>query len=81
MVEKGGKPLGGSDRPPDDPLLWPFAAARLAMDACFWWLERDPPEQDASNLPWTTPNTVGLELATMRLRDCWSARPMRCIGP
>ena len=70
MVEKGGKPLGGSDRPPDDPLLWPFAAARLAMDACFWWLERDPPEQDASNLPWTTPNTVALELATMRLRDC-----------
>ena len=70
MVEKSGKPLGGSDRPPDDPLLWPFAAARLAMDACFWWLERGPPEQDESNLPWTTPNTVALELATMRLRDC-----------
>ncbi|MCK1742288.1 alpha/beta fold hydrolase [Bradyrhizobium sp. 139] len=75
MVEKSGKPLGGPERPPDDPRLWPFAAARLAMDACLWWLERGPPEQDESNLPWTTPNTVALELATMRLRDGTRARP------
>ncbi|QQO11720.1 alpha/beta fold hydrolase [Bradyrhizobium diazoefficiens] len=68
MVETTGKQKGGPV--PDDPLLWPFAAARLAMDACFWWLERDPPEQGASCLPWTTPNAVALELATMRLRDC-----------
>jgi len=74
MVEKSGKPLVGSDGPADDPLLWPFAAARLAMDACFWWLERGPAEQDATNLPWTTPSTVALELATMRLRDCTRTR-------
>lgn len=74
MVEKTGKQLGGSDQIPDDPLLWPFAAARLAMDACFWWAERGSPASDESALPWTTPNTVALELATMRLRDCTRAR-------
>lgn len=74
MVEKTGKPPSGPGHVPDDPLLWPFAAARLAMDACFWWLERSPAEQDDSSLPWTTPNTVALELATMRLRDCSRAR-------
>ncbi|WP_441236250.1 alpha/beta fold hydrolase [Bradyrhizobium sp. 930_D9_N1_4] len=74
MVETRSKRQGGPVHAPDDPLLWPFAAARLTMDACFWWLERGPPEQDASNLPWTTPNTVALELATMRLRDCTRAR-------
>jgi hypothetical protein len=36
MAEKTGKQLGGPDHVPGDPLLWPFAAARLAMDACFW---------------------------------------------
>ncbi|WP_456618999.1 MULTISPECIES: alpha/beta fold hydrolase [unclassified Bradyrhizobium] len=74
MVEKTGKPPSGPGHVPDDPLLWPFAAARLAMDACFWWLERAPAERDDSSLPWTTPNTVALELATMRLRDCSRAR-------
>lgn len=74
MVEKTGKQLGGPDQIPDDPLLWPFAAARLAMDACFWWVERGSPMPDDSALPWTTPNTVALELATMRLRDCTRAR-------
>jgi len=74
MVEKSGKPPGGSDRPQDDTLLWPFAAARLAMDSCFWWLERCPPEQDESGVSWTTPNAVALELATMRLRDCTRGR-------
>lgn len=72
MVEQSGKQKGGPV--PDDPLLWPFAAARLAMDACFWWLERDPPEQGDSSLPWTTPNAVALELATMRLRNCSRTR-------
>ncbi|WP_375314618.1 alpha/beta fold hydrolase [Bradyrhizobium sp. A5] len=74
MVEKAGKQPGGPERAPDDPLLWPFAAARLAVDACFWWLERGPPVQDDSGVPWTTPNSVALELATMRLRDCSRAR-------
>jgi poly(3-hydroxyalkanoate) synthetase len=44
------------------------------MDACFWWIERGRAEQDASDLPWTTPNRVALELATMRLRDCSRTR-------
>ncbi|MFD0613124.1 alpha/beta fold hydrolase [Bradyrhizobium sp. GCM10027634] len=50
-------------------MLWPFAAARLAMDACFWWLERGPVERGESELDWTTPGALALELATMRLRD------------
>jgi poly(3-hydroxyalkanoate) synthetase len=74
MVEKTGKQLGGPDQFPDDPLLWPFAAARRAMDACFWWVERGSPEPDDTALPWTTPNVVALELATMRLRDCTRTR-------
>lgn len=74
MAEKTGKRPSGPEHVPDDPMLWPFAAARLAMDACFWWLERGPAEQYDSVLPWTTPNTVALELVTMRLRDCTRAR-------
>ncbi|MGY4236630.1 poly(3-hydroxyalkanoate) synthetase [Bradyrhizobium sp. USDA 4449] len=73
-VEKTGRQPGGSDQVQGDPVLWPFAAARLAMDACFWWLERGSVEQGESELPWTTPGTVALELATMRLRDCARAR-------
>lgn len=74
MVDKTGKRLGGPDQAPDDPVLWPFAAARLAMEACFWWVERGSPALDDSALPWTTPNVVALELATMRLRDCSQTR-------
>lgn len=75
MVDKTGRQTRVPGQAPDDPLLWPFAAGRLAMDACFWWLERgEPVEQDGSNLPWTTPNTVALELATMRLCDCTRMR-------
>lgn len=70
MVEKAGKEQGGPGPAPVEPMLWPFAAARLAMDACFWWMERGPTEPAQSSLPWTTPSTVALELATMRLRDC-----------
>ncbi|TFV35657.1 alpha/beta hydrolase [Bradyrhizobium frederickii] len=74
MVDKIGKQPGGPGHAPDESLLWPFTAARLAMDACFWWVERGRAEQDESNLPWTTPNRVALELATMRLRDCSQSR-------
>lgn len=74
MVNQAGKQSGAKGSVPDDPLLWPFAAARLAMDSCFWWLERGPAEQDESTLSWTTPSTVALELATMRLRDCSQTR-------
>ena len=59
----------GPGRNPADPLLWPFAAAKFAMDTCFWWVERASPEPRETALAWTTTNTVALELATMRLRD------------
>jgi poly(3-hydroxyalkanoate) synthetase len=65
---------GGSGQDRDDPRLWPFAAARLAIDACFWWLERTPPAEVDAALPWTTANSVALELPAMRLRDCSSSR-------
>ncbi|MCP3469760.1 alpha/beta fold hydrolase [Bradyrhizobium sp. CCGUVB1N3] len=64
----------GSGPGPDDPLLWPFAAAKVAMDAAFWWLERSSPEPRETELPWTTPSKVALELATMRLRDSTTKR-------
>jgi poly(3-hydroxyalkanoate) synthetase len=70
MAEKTCRQPGGPDQLPNDPLLWPFAAARLALDACFGWLQHGPAEPADSCLPWTTPNRVALELATMRLRDC-----------
>src|SRR3569833_335987 len=84
MVDKIGKQPGGPDQAPNEPLLWPFTAARLAMDACFWWVERGRAEQDESNLPWTTPNRVALELATMHLRDCSrerSGQPVLVCAP
>ena len=71
-VGKSGQQPGGAG--PDDPMLWPFAAAQLAMDACFWWLDRSPVAPGESDLPWTTSGTVALELSTMRLRDCSRAR-------
>ncbi|WP_409188798.1 alpha/beta fold hydrolase [Bradyrhizobium sp. RDM4] len=74
MAENSGKHPKGAAHVSQDALLWPFEAARLAMDACFWWLEHRPAEQDESSLPWATPNTVALELATMRLRECTRAR-------
>jgi len=74
MAEKTGKQPSGPGHVPEDPLLWPFAAARLAMDVWFGWLDRAPAEQGDSSLPWTTPNSVALELATMRLRDCTRTR-------
>ncbi len=73
-MEKTGQQPVGSGRVADEPIPWPFAAARLAMDACFWWLERSPVEQGESELPWTTPGTVAVELATMRLRNCARTR-------
>lgn len=53
-------------------MLWPYAATKLAVDACAWWIEHGlglVSHRDEAALPWTTPNTVALELATLRLRD------------
>jgi poly(3-hydroxyalkanoate) synthetase len=74
MAENTGKPPAETGHVTEAPLLWPFAAARLAMEACFWWLERGPVAQGESDLPWTTPASVALELGTMRLRDCSRTR-------
>lgn len=57
---------------PPDPMLWPYAAASFALDACSWWMDHgwsavEPSQQP--DLPWTTPNRIALELATLRLRD------------
>jgi poly(3-hydroxyalkanoate) synthetase len=70
VAKKTGTRPGGSENVPEAPLLWPFTATQLAIDACFWWLERSRAQRGDSCLAWTTPNTVALELATMRLRDC-----------
>ena len=68
--EPDAEQSGSTKKWPDDPMLWPLAATRLAMDACLWWMERDPRDQrDASSLAWTTPNKIALELSTFRLRD------------
>ena len=77
MAQHTNKPTEptGSSHSPHDPLLWPYAAAKLAMDACLWWLDRESPGQRESNLPWTTANAVALELPTMRLRN-FSKRPV-----
>ena len=55
-----------------DVLLWPFTAAKLALDAYFWWLDdgsRSYDRRGETSLPWTTPNTIRLQLPSMRLRD------------
>ena len=54
-----------------DPLLWPFAAAKSAVDACAWWLDHGfgSVNHHEPALSWTTPNKVALELSTLRLRD------------
>jgi poly(3-hydroxyalkanoate) synthetase len=53
-------------------LLWPFTAAKLALDAYLWWLDdgsRPSDRQGETSLPWTTANTIALQLPSMQLRD------------
>ena len=72
---------------PQDPMLWPYAATKFAVDTMFWWLERDAARlapAPGPELPWTTPNEVALELATMQLRDFSLTRagqPVLICGP
>ncbi len=61
---------------PHDPFSWSFLAAKIAIDAWQWWLQggelgEGRPEPD---LQWTTPNTIALEIADLRLRDFSLAR-------
>ncbi|WP_084305150.1 alpha/beta fold hydrolase [Bradyrhizobium sp. ARR65] len=53
-------------------MLWPYTAAKFALDACSWWIEQGvgaTEKRDDTELAWTTPNKVALDLATLRLRD------------
>ena len=75
MAQNSAEPEGpddGQGRWDRDLLLWPFAPARLALDFYARWFGTEPgssPSPAAPELPWTSPNTVALELTTMRLRD------------
>lgn len=75
MVQKSAEPKEPDDaqrRWDRDPLLWPFAGAKLMLDACAWWLGGDIGSSARSaepELTWTTPQTIALQLSTMRLRD------------
>ena len=89
MSEDSNKPKDGSRglSSPHDPLPWPVAAMKFATDAMFWWLDqgavREAPA-DRPELPWTTPNKIALELATMRLRDFsrgQGGQPVLICGP
>jgi poly(3-hydroxyalkanoate) synthetase len=85
--DKSAKPDATGTAWPHDPLSWPLAATRFAVDAMFWWL--DPPRAlqapaDKPELAWTTPNRIALELPTMGLRDFSSAQrgqPVLICGP
>ena len=78
---------GRGAAPPHDPMAWPMAATKFAMDAMFWWLDQGAAREaptDKPELSWTTPNRIALELATMRLRDFSRAQhgqPVLICGP
>src|SRR5437868_8988508 len=68
--------------------LWPFEATRLALDIYSrWYLDRGPEPTDAlgeAALPWTTANSVALQLPSMRLLDFSNAvegRPLLVCAP
>lgn len=68
--------MSRSDSPLESFLVWPLAAAALAAKANARFLEdlmssvSDKPSVSSNlSLPWTTSNTVALELASMRLRN------------
>ena len=89
MSEGPNKPRDGGRgaTSPHDPMQWPFAAMKFATDAMFWWLDQGSKQaasDDKPELPWTTPNKIALELATMRLRDFSrrrGGRPVLICGP
>lgn len=69
--DKGAGQAGPGGGWAHDPLGWPFAAAKFAMDAYLWWLDYGNSARGSrdSALAWTSPNAIALELSTMRLRD------------
>lgn len=85
--DKSAKSARPGAASPDHPMLWPLAATKFAVDAMSWWLDAGgarPAPADQSELPWTTPNRIALELPTMRLRDFSRGRggqPVLICGP
>jgi poly(3-hydroxyalkanoate) synthetase len=75
LAQKTPEPNGTDDTQrhwDSDPMLWPFAGIKLALDAYALWLGADkgsPDDRTGAELAWTTPHTISLELSTMRLRD------------
>jgi poly(3-hydroxyalkanoate) synthetase len=68
--------MSRSDSPLESFLVWPLAAAALAAKANVRFLEDlmssvsgERSVSSSLSLPWTTSNTVALELASMRLRN------------
>ena len=56
--------------------LWPLEATRIALQGYAQWFADQSPSPagaEESPLDWTTPNTVALQLQTMRLRAFSSA--------
>jgi poly(3-hydroxyalkanoate) synthetase len=69
-------------------MLWPMAAARLALEAYLhWFAGREPPPPEPQRelpLSWTTPNVIALQLTSMRLRDFSrkaAGRPLLICAP
>lgn len=86
QTEKQGERTEAGAARAHDPFEWPFAAAKLAVDACFWWVGRENglPCPRESAVGWTTPNAVALELSSMRLRDfsrSGSGQPVLICAP
>jgi len=59
--------------------LWPLEATRLALHSYAQWFAGQEPASsrapDLEPLAWTTPNTVVLQLPSMRLREFSQAKP------
>ncbi|WP_431015807.1 alpha/beta fold hydrolase [Bradyrhizobium pachyrhizi] len=72
-----------------DAWLWPFEAARLALDIYSQWYPNRAPEPtdspgEAAALPWTTAHSVALQLPSMCLLDFSRAaegRPLLVCAP
>ena len=64
------KPQAGGADWAQQAWLWPLQAARIALDSyAQWFAGQEPvPSPDQAPLAWTTPNTIALQLQSMRLR-------------
>ncbi|WGR94075.1 alpha/beta fold hydrolase [Bradyrhizobium sp. ISRA443] len=87
LIEKVSPPeRSPSVDPTQHVWLWPFEATRLVLDSYWQWYARRAPggAPDEAPLPWTTSNTVALQLPSMRLLDFSSAvegQPLLVCAP